>query len=361
MTTSCTVCGEPLPGATDTGRPRKFCSDRCRSKAHRARERETGRAEARLARRCEIEVAGSRCSRGAVFALAVDGRELKVCPACRELALSFLVGQGAAATAVETRRIGTPDREPAPRPTERGTVLLVEDDDPVAEALGVVLRSRGYEVRRAPDGATGLREALERRPDLVLLDLGLPDTDGLVVLRKLRDVSDLPVIITTARGADNDKIRGLDCGADDYLVKPFHVEELFARIRSVLRHRAPRPDTVYDDGVLRADFALREIRVGDAGLALSDREFRLLELLIRGAGVAQPAAAIVAHVWGDPVSVVDRKRILPVLVNVLRSKLREHGLGNDVIVTARGIGYYYRPPGRPSPTIGYGHAANLVN
>jgi two-component system KDP operon response regulator KdpE len=294
-----------------------------------------------------------------VFVLAVDGRELKVCPACRELALSFLVGQGAAATAVETRRIATPDRDPAPRPTECGTVLLIEDDEPVAAALGAVLRSRGYEVRRAADGATGLREALERRPDLVLLDLGLPDTDGLVVLRKLRDVSDLPVIITTARGADNDKIRGLDCGADDYLVKPFHVEELFARMRSVLRHRAPRPDDVYDDGVLRVDFALRRIQAAGSELPLSPREYRLLEFLVREAGTARPAEAIIAHVGGG--SGTSSKRYLAVLVNRVRGKLNAEGLSPGVIVAANGIGYYYRPPGRPSRTIGYGHAEHLVN
>ncbi|HET6709010.1 response regulator transcription factor [Amycolatopsis sp.] len=354
MTTSCTVCGEPLPGGPETGRPRKFCSDRCRSKAHRDREREAERARERLARRCEIEVAGNRCARGAVFVLAVDGRELKVCPACRELALSFLVGQGAAATAVETRRIATPDRDPAPQPTERGTVLLVEDDDSVAAALGAALRSRGYEVRRTHDGATGLREALERRPDLVLLDLGLPDTDGLVVLRKLRDVSDLPVIITTARGADNDKIRGLDSGADDYLVKPFHIEELLARMRTVLRHRAPRPDGVYDDGVLRVDFALKQVRAAGSDLVLSPREYRLLEFLVRKPGTARPAAAIIAHVGG----VAESKRYLAVLVNRVRQKLGAEGLGRGVIVAANGIGYYYRPPGR---TIGYSHAANLVN
>ncbi|MET8851651.1 response regulator [Amycolatopsis sp. NPDC004625] len=361
MTTSCTVCGEPLPEATETGRPRKFCSDRCRSKAHRAREREAERDRARLARRCEIEVAGSRCARGAVFVLAVDGRELKVCPACRELALSFLVGQGAAATAVETRRIAAPHREPAPRPTERGKVLLVEDDESVAEALGTVLRGRGYQVRTVRDGVSGLSEALSLRPDLVLLDLGLPDVDGLMVLRKLRAVSDVPVIITTARGEDDDKIRGLDCGADDYLVKPFHIEELFARMRSVLRHRAPRLDAVYDDGVLRVDFVLRQIQVTGTGLPLAPREYRLLEFLVREAGVPQPAEAIGAHVRGAAGPLP--KGSLPVLVNALRSKLRGRGLGNDVIVTAHGIGYYYRPPGRSSTglTIGYSHASRLVD
>ncbi|WP_206795625.1 response regulator [Amycolatopsis sp. MtRt-6] len=352
--TTCTVCGDPLPEATETGRPRKFCSDKCRSKAHRDREREAERDRARLARRCEIEVAGSRCARGAVFVLAVDGRELKVCPGCRELALRFLVGQGASATAIETRRIAGPDNAPPPRPTECGTVLLIEDDDRVAPVLSAVLRREGYEVRVASRGGTGLREAIVQPPDLVLLDLGLPDMDGLAVLGKLREASDVPVIITTARGEDDDKIRGLDSGADDYLVKPFQIEELLARMRTVLRHRAPRSDDVYDDGVLRVDFALKQVRAAGSDLVLSPREYRLLEFLVRKPGTARPAEAISAYVGGG----AESKRYLAVLVNRVRQKLGAEGLGRDVIVAANGIGYYYRPQGR---TIGYSHAANLVN
>lgn len=114
MTTpTCQVCGGPLSSSTETGRPRKFCSDRCRSRAHRARKHETERATARLARQCDVEVAGHRCERAAAFLLAVDGRQLKVCPACRELALAFLVGQGASVTAVETRPIADANPEPA--------------------------------------------------------------------------------------------------------------------------------------------------------------------------------------------------------------------------------------------------------
>jgi two-component system KDP operon response regulator KdpE len=364
LTAPCPECGEPLPETTETGRPRKFCSDKCRSRAHRVREREDERTRARLARRCEIEVAGHRCARGALFVLSVDGRELKVCAGCREPALAFLVGQGASVTAVETRRITTPDAAPVrPAPTEHGDVLLIEDDAGVAEALSSILRRRGYDVRPVRDGTTGLHEAMTRRPDIVLLDLGLPGLDGIEVLRRLRVASDVPVIITTARGGDSDKIRGLDSGADDYLVKPFDVEELLARMRSVMRHRAPRPDEVYDDGVLRIDFALGEVRAGGGALRLSPREFRLLGFLVREAGTARPTAAILAHVWGETMAEASAKRTLAVLVAVLRTKLVEHGLGNDVIVAARGIGYYYRPPNRPSPSpkIGYGHAANILN
>jgi two-component system KDP operon response regulator KdpE len=301
--------------------------------------------------------------RGAVFVLAVDGRELKVCTACRELALAFLVGQGAAATAVETRRIGASHSAPTSQPTERGSVLLVEDDERVIGALSMVLRRRGYDVVQLRTGLGVLEEAMTRRPDIVLLDLGLPDIDGLTLLRQLRTLSDVPVIITTARGEDDDKILGLDSGADDYLVKPFDIEELLARMRSVMRHRAPRLDEVYDDGALRVDFALGEVRAGGSEVRLSSREFRLLGFLVREAGTARPTAAILAHVWGATLPEATAKRTLAVLVAVLRTKLVEHGLGTDVIVAARGIGYYYRPANRPSPgpKIGYGHAESILN
>ena len=365
----CQVCGGPLPWSTETGRPRKFCSDRCRSRAHRVRKHETGRAAARLARQCDIEVAGHRCDRAAAFVLAVDGREVKVCPACRELALAFLVGQGASATAVETRPIGDPTTEPAPAvlrlPLEK-KVLLIEDDDRVSEALSAALRVRGYEVVVARHGRTGLREAITQRPDVVLLDLGLPDMDGITLLRKLRAASDVPVIVVTARGEVRDIAYGLDNGADDYLVKPYAVGELDARMRRAMGRRATPVDQVYDDGVLRVDFRLPEARVGVAQVPLSPRELRLLELLVRSAGVVQSIAAIVAHVWEDSEVTIRQKRNLAVLVATLRTKLGVNGLDPNVIVTAHGLGYYYRPPNRPTrpaagQRIGYSHAERLLN
>ncbi|MCC8249466.1 response regulator [Saccharothrix luteola] len=374
MTTpTCQGCGGPLPFSTETGRPRKFCSDRCRSRAHRVRKHETERATARLARQCDVEVAGHRCERTAVFALAVDGRQLKVCPACRELALAFLVGQGASATAVEIRPIAEPSTEPgteptrtAPRPPGRGKVLIIEDDDRVAEALIGSLQRRGYEVVSARDGRNGLREAITRRPDVVLLDLGLPEMDGLTLLRKLRGASDVPVIVVTARGTVDDIALGLDIGADDYLVKPFDLGELVARMRRAMRQRAAPADEVYDDGVLRVDFRRPEVRVGDAEAPCSPRELRLLEILVRSAGSVQSIDAIVAHVWGESAVAVHLKRNLAVVVATLRTKLATAGLDPSAIVTARGLGYYYQPPSRAArpasgPRIGYSHAERLLN
>ncbi|MER5265030.1 response regulator transcription factor [Actinosynnema sp. NPDC002837] len=370
MTTpTCQVCGGPLSSSTETGRPRKFCSDRCRSRAHRARKHETERATARLARQCDVEVAGHRCERAAAFLLAVDGRQLKVCPACRELALAFLVGQGASVTAVETRPIADANPEPArtaPHPSGRGKVLLIEDDDRVSEALIGALQRRGYEVVPARDGRTGLREAITQRPDVVLLDLGLPDMDGITLLRKLRAASDIPVIVVTARGDVDDIALGLDTGADDYLVKPYDLGELVARMRRAMRQRAAPAEKVYDDGVLRVDFRLPEVRVGGVEATCSPRELRLLEILVRSAGSVQSIDAIVAHVWGDSWATVPLKRNLAVVMAMLRSKLAAAGLDPTAIVTAHGLGYYYQPPNRPArpasgPRIGYSHAERLLN
>ncbi|CCH33424.1 response regulator transcription factor [Actinosynnema sp. NPDC047251] len=362
---TCQVCGGPLPDSTETGRPRKFCSDRCRSRAHRVRKHETGRAAARQARQCDVEVAGHRCERAAAFVLTVDGRELKVCPACRELALAFLVGQGASATAVEARPVAgaaTGPARAAPGQQGQGRVLVIEDDARVIDALSTILRQRGYEVVAARDGRTGLREALTRRPDLVLLDLGLPDIDGITLLRTLRAASDVPVVVVTARGEIDDIALGLDIGADDYIVKPCDVGELLARIRRAMRAATAPTGQVYDDGVLRVDLRLSEVSVGGTAITLSRREFRLVEFLVRSAGTVQSLDAIIAHVWADAGVVASHKRHLTVLVSVLRSKLAGAGLSVATIVTAHGLGYYYQPPNRPapSPRIGFGHAERLL-
>jgi two-component system KDP operon response regulator KdpE len=244
-------------------------------------------------------------------------------------------------------------------------VLLIEDDDRVAEALIGSLQRRGYEVVPARDGRTGLREAITQRPDVVLLDLGLPDMDGITLLRKLRGASDVPVIVVTARGTVDDIARGLDIGADDYLVKPFDLGELVARMRRAMRRAAPAEE-VYDDGVLRVDFRLSEVSVGGVEATFSPRELRLLEILVRSAGSVQSIDAIVAHVWGDSGMTAHLRRNLAVVMAMLRSKLAAAGLDPTAIVTAHGLGYYYQPPNRPTrpasgPRIGYSHAERLLN
>ncbi|MCR6489911.1 response regulator transcription factor [Amycolatopsis sp. OK19-0408] len=369
-TDTCQVCGEALPASTETGRPRKFCSDKCRSRAHRVRRTEDERSRERLSRVCEVRIGGRACKLTATFALSVDGQEMRVCPACQKLAMAFLVDQGESAAAVEIRRLDVPETEPARVATGvsgTGKVLLIEDDDRVSQALRPCLERRGWHVTTAADGKTGLYQGMTAQPDVVLLDLGLPDIDGLTLLREIRKTSDVPVIVVTARGEIEDITRGLDVGADDYLVKPYAIEELLARMRKAVRQRTRPPEQGYDDGVLRVGFAPPEVHVGDAEVVLPRREFALLELLVRGAGTIQSADRIIAHVWGDPPgTAAARKRTLAVLVAVLRTKLRENGLGADAIVSARGLGYYYQPPNRPArpasgPRVGYSHAERFLN
>lgn len=360
---TCQACGGPLPPVSDTGRPRKFCSNRCRSRARRERQRQTQLTTARKSRLCETELAGHACDRAAMYVLVVDGAELRVCQECRDPTLALLVGQGAAATAIEVRRVGVVTLEQAPAGPVQGRVLLIEDDDRVSQALVPVLRRRGFDMVWAATGSAGLREAIVRSLDVILLDLGLPDMDGIKLLRTLREASNVPVIVVSARGDVVDRVLGLDNGAHDYLVKPYDLDELVARMRNVMRQEAKSSVEVYDDGVLQVVHTLREVRIGREVVKLSEREFRLLALLIRSAGTPLTAVAIAAHVWSETEAPIDGKRSVTVLVAVLRSKLSARGLAPDAIVTAHGIGYYYQPP-RPAtagPRIGYSHTDRLLN
>lgn len=348
-----------MPRLSTTGRPRKTCSNKCRSQSRRDRQRQ---AEPAIAR-CETELFGQACQRAAVYVVSVDGTEQRVCQGCREPALALLVSQGAAATAIEVRRHGEAVAQQAPGDPVRGRVLLIEDDERVAGALAPALRRRGLDVAWAGTGSAGLREAMVRSLDVIVLDLGLPDVDGISLLRRLRDVSEVPVIIATARGETVDRVLGFDNGAHDYLVKPYHLDELVARIRNIIRQRAKPSAQIYDDGVLRLAFAARDVLVAGNVVDLSEREFQLLAVLVRSAGAPVTVATIAAQVWGEIGPEAARKRTITVFIATLRGKLAAHGIGPDAIVTARGIGYYYQPP-RPAtagPRIGYSHADRLLN
>ncbi|MGO1053111.1 response regulator transcription factor [Crossiella sp. CA198] len=367
----CAECAKPLPPAPESGRPRRFCSDTCRSAARRARER-LRKAEAQeQARRCSTGLAGHSCPREAEFELAVHERRFRVCGRCHEVTLLFLINQGVPATAVEVTRLTGPDPASAEAPQtpapSSARILLIEDDERVSEALRHRLDSRGFRVTTERTGLDGLRAAYGRRPDLVLLDLGLPDMDGFRLLRQLRGVSDVPVIVVTARNGINDRIVGLTSGADDYLVKPFAVGELLARITRLLQRESARQwaAEVYDDGLLRLDSLRREVHVDGVQLPLTPIEFRLLELLTRNAGAVQPLDKLVGHAWEDPGGPGATTRV-KFAVSRLRSKLDTTALGSACIVSARGVGYLYRPQARTRtsaeirPSAGYGHAAGLL-
>ena len=174
----------------------------------------------------------------------------------------------------------------------RGRVLVIEDDQDISLGIRTVLSRQGLDVAGAPDGRQGLRAFHTARPDpfdLVVLDIGLPSMDGWAVLERIRDLSDVPVLILTAHGNEGDKVRGLHGGADDYLTKPFGNRELAARVEALLRRpRAKQPlAEVYDDGRLRVSLDVREVSVGGAPVALTPTEFRLLAALVRHPGSAR--------------------------------------------------------------------------
>ncbi|HXH22801.1 MAG TPA: response regulator transcription factor [Dehalococcoidia bacterium] len=214
-------------------------------------------------------------------------------------------------------------------------ILVIEDEADIASFVRRGLSYKGYEVEVVPDGNSGLTAARERPPDLVLLDLMLPDIDGVEVCRRLRATSDLPIIVLTARDDVSDKIAGLDAGADDYVTKPFVFDELLARIRAALR-RSHRPDELIEVGDLVIHPASREVRRGDRRIDLTPREYDLLEFLARNAGRVLTKEVIFSRVWGYDAEV--ESDAVKVYVSYLRKKLNATG-EPDLIHMVRGVGY----------------------
>ncbi|NLB46705.1 MAG: response regulator transcription factor [Microbacteriaceae bacterium] len=219
-------------------------------------------------------------------------------------------------------------------------ILIVEDDDRVADALEAFLGKAGYATVRVAEGAAAL-EALGADTEAVLLDLGLPDMDGLDVCRRIRGVSGVPIIIATARSQVEERIKGLHAGADDFVVKPYDVRELVARIEAVTRraHAMP-PDAEtagpIDIGVIRIDFATREVSAHGTAMDLTPKEFDIVAVLTRYPGVVVPSDRIIREVWGSDWG--GFKRSLEVHLGSIRRKFGQEAL----IETVRGVGYRLR-------------------
>ena len=225
------------------------------------------------------------------------------------------------------------------------TILLIEDERQMRRFLRVTLQSETYGVIEAETAADGLSQAAMRNPDIIILDLGLPDMDGLEVIKKLREWSAVPVIIISAGEQEGDKIKALDRGADDYLTKPFGVGELLARIRVALRHAAPKnkeqKDEVFVAEDLKIDFLKRQVNIGTREIHLTPIEYRLLTVLVRNAGRVMTHRQILKEVWGPPY--IEQTHYLRVFMNQLRKKIEADSTRPRFLLNEPGIGYRFKP------------------
>ena len=222
-------------------------------------------------------------------------------------------------------------------------ILVVEDDAAVRNLMAVTMETRGYRYHLAQNGAEALIEATTHQPDVMLLDLGLPDMDGVEIIRKVRSWSGLPIIVISARSEDSDKVEALDAGADDYLTKPFSVDEMLARLRVALRRintdqqGAGRESNVYENGSLRIDYAAGCAYVGEEEIHLTPIEYRLLCLLAKNTGKVLTHNYILKEIWGSySASDVGSLRVF---MAMLRKKLQAGKDDQPYIQTHIGIGY----------------------
>lgn len=232
--------------------------------------------------------------------------------------------------------MGRPSESNQGAPAAR--VLVVDDEPQIRKFIDISLRSQGYATLLAGTGREGLTLLASKGADLVVLDLGLPDIDGKDVLKELRQWSRVPVIVLTVRSGEEEKVALLDAGANDYVTKPFGVEELMARIRAFLRTVATGTEDgpIYDDGTLRIDLAQREVAVHGEAVTLSRKEFSLLALLVRQPGRLVTQAQILREMWG-PTHEEDT-HYLRILVGKLRHKLGDDASAPRYIVTEPGVG-----------------------
>lgn len=224
-------------------------------------------------------------------------------------------------------------------------VLVVDDEPQILRALNAGLRANGYDAVLAADGDEALTVAATNPPDVIVLDLGMPGIDGIEVIRQLRAWSDVPVIVLSVHAEERDKVQALDAGADDYLTKPFGMDELLARIRAALRrvNLDASGDPVLDFGSLRIDLAARIVTVDGAEVHLTPTEYELLRELATNAGKVMTHQMLLTRVWG-PAS-EDATNYLRVYINQLRRKIEPNPARPRYILTDPGIGYRFRPPG----------------
>jgi DNA-binding response OmpR family regulator len=221
-------------------------------------------------------------------------------------------------------------------------ILVIDDEEATVQLITILLERRGYEVVKAYRAEDGLRKAYRTHPDLVLLDIMMPDMDGWDVCKRLRDMSDVPIIFLTARDDTRDIVKGLEMGADDYIAKPYENDELIARIRAHLR-RSPRPsiseELVFNNGDFRINFMNREVYVRNEVKHLTPKEFNLLGVLVRNAGKVVTRHELVSEAWGEEYT--DAIDSLKLYIHYLRNKIEVDPNHPEYIMTLRGVGYRF--------------------
>ena len=220
----------------------------------------------------------------------------------------------------------------------KSTALIIDDELQMRRLLRVCLEANGYRVAEAATGQDGIAEAAQHPPDVVILDLGLPDMEGFAVLKRLREWSRVPVVVLSVRDREEDKIAALDAGADDYVTKPFSSGELLARLRVAQRHAAPTSETtVFRSGQLEVDLAARVVKVKGHEVKLTATEYSLLRLFVQHAGKVLTHQQILREVWGP--NYVEQTHYLRVYLAHLREKLEATPAQPELLITEPGVGY----------------------
>jgi two-component system KDP operon response regulator KdpE len=221
-------------------------------------------------------------------------------------------------------------------------ILVVEDEPQLSRALRITLRARGYDVEIASDGKGALEAAAHKHPELIVLDLGLPDLDGIEVIEGLRPWFTGPIVVLSARQDSDDKVLALDAGADDYVTKPFGMDELLARLRAALRRAAPAPDSVVvTTDAFTVDLAAKRVTAGDSDVRLTPTEWGMLEVLVRNPGRLVPRKQLLREVWGPAYG--DESNYLRVYIAQLRRKLEPDPSHPRYLITESGMGYRFEP------------------
>jgi two-component system, OmpR family, KDP operon response regulator KdpE len=221
-------------------------------------------------------------------------------------------------------------------------VLVIDDETPILRALKINLTARQYDVSTATDGASGLAAMARERPDVLILDLGLPDMDGTEVIRGVRGWTSTPIIVLSAWGQESQKVAALDAGADDYVTKPFGMDELLARLRAAVRRASPAPDEpVVTTAEFTVDLARKRVTRGSADVRLTPTEWQLLEVLVRNADRLVTQRQLLSEVWGPGYQ--NEANYLRVYVANLRRKLEPDPSAPRYLLTEPGMGYRFRP------------------